>query len=530
MERTARDESMKLLDRATGLDRLDKTAEWDLLVIGGGATGLGIALDAAARSYRTLLLEGHDFAKGTSSRSTKLVHGGVRYLAQGNIHLVRHALHERGRLLGNAPQVTHRQGFIVPCYRWWELGFYGVGLLAYDLLAGRLGLGRSRLLSKAAVKRRLPTINGQGLCGGILYYDGQFDDSRLALAIAQSAAAQGATLLNYLRVTGLVKRDGKVKGAHATDMESGRTYEIQARAVINATGIFTDDIRHMDRPDQPDGLSLSQGVHLVLERSFLAGDDAILIPKTRDGRVLFILPWLGRTLVGTTDTAIDVASLEPKAQEQEIDFLLAHAAHYLRRAPVRADILSVFTGIRPLVRSSDQQATAALARDHTLLIAESGLVTITGGKWTTYREMAEQTVDAAAAIAGLASVPCPTQPLHLHGWVEKADPTDPLGAYGADADAVRAVLAEQPGWAQPMHPNLPYALGEAAYAARHLMARTVEDVLSRRTRALLLDARAAVEAAPVVAAILAAELGRDTEWITDQVAGFRQLAADCLPS
>lgn len=514
------------LDRAGGLATLADGGVWDLVIIGGGATGLGTALDAAARGYRTLLLEGHDFAKGTSSRATKLVHGGVRYLAQGNIPLVRHALHERGRLLANAPQVTRRQGFVVPCYRWWDMAFYGAGLFAYDLLAGRLGLGRSRLLSRAEVMRRLPTVKTQGLVGGIHYYDGQFDDSRLAITIAASAADHGATLLNYVRVTGLLKTDGRIAGVTAKDMETGNDYRIQAKAVVNAAGIFMDDIRHMDRPDLAEGLSLSQGIHLVLDPGFLASDDAILIPKTEDGRVLFVLPWLGRTVIGTTDTPIPTASMEPHALEEEIQFLLDHAAHYLTRAPARADVLSVFTGIRPLVKVKGASGTSAVPRDHVLMVSDSGLVTITGGKWTTYREMAEQTVYAAAKAGHLSPAPCPTRDLRLHGWTPRdgIDSSDPLASYGADAPQVRAVLAEQPGWAAPMHPDLPYALGEAAYAARHLMARTVEDVLSRRTRALLLNADAAVAAAPAVARLLAAELGRDAEWADAQVAAFTALA------
>lgn len=514
------------LDRAAGLDRLAGGGQWDIVIIGGGATGLGTALDAASRGYRTLLLEGHDFAKGTSSRATKLVHGGVRYLAQGNIHLVRHALHERGRLLSNAPHLTRRQAFIVPCYRWWDMAFYGAGLLAYDLLAGRLGLGRSRLLSRGQVMRRLPTVKSDGLVGGVLYYDGQFDDSRLAITIAASAADHGATLLNYVRVTGLLKQGGRIAGVTARDMETGAEYKVQAKAVVNAAGIFMDEIRHMDQPDLADGLSLSQGVHLVLDASFLSGDDAIMIPKTADGRVLFVLPWLGRTLVGTTDTAIPQASLEPHALESEITFLLSHAAQYLTRAPARSDVLSVFAGIRPLVKVKGASGTSAVPRDHVLIVSDSGLVTITGGKWTTYREMAEQTVDAAARSAGLPALPCPTAGMHLHGWKDRAD--GPLAAYGIDADAVRAVLAEQADWGALLHPNLPYFLGEAAYAARHLMARTVEDVLARRTRALLLDAAAASAAAPAVAQVLASELGRDDAWIAAQVQEFQALATASL--
>ncbi|MFW5834981.1 MAG: glycerol-3-phosphate dehydrogenase/oxidase [Pseudomonadota bacterium] len=514
------------MDRDARLRRLRETPEfWDVIVVGGGATGLGTALEAAARGYRTVLLEQHDFAKGTSSRSTKLVHGGVRYLQQGNVSLVMEALKERGRLLANAPHICHNQPFVVPVYDWWEGPFYGVGMKLYDLLAGRLGLGPSKVLSREETLARLPNVEPKGLRNGIVYHDGQFDDSRLAVNLAQTIVEQGGVALNYMRVTGLQKRGGTIVGVRAIDVETGCDYEFDGRVVVNATGVYSDDVRQMDDPAEERLIAPSQGVHLVLDGSFLSGNTAIMVPRTADGRVLFAVPWHGRTIVGTTDTEIDTTPLEPLAHEDEIDFLLEHAAIYLARDPERRDVKSVYCGIRPLVRSPGDKGTAALARDHVLMISKSNLVTITGGKWTTYRKMAADTVDAAALVAGLEERPSPTVNLRLHGWPKPAGPSDGLlTLYGSDEPAVRRVLRERPGWDRPMHPDLPYFLGEAAWGARYEMARTVEDVLARRTRALLLDARASVEAAPAVAAVLQAELGRDAAWAAAQVDAYRRLA------
>jgi glycerol-3-phosphate dehydrogenase len=518
------------MNRDAFLARLLETPErWDIVVVGGGATGLGVALEAAARGYRTLLLEQDDFAKATSSRSTKLVHGGVRYLQQGNVSLVMEALKERGRLLANAPHIAGNLRFVVPVYDWWQGPFYGVGMKLYDLLAGRLGLGPSKLLSREETLRLLPNIEPRGLRNGVIYYDGQFDDARLAIALARTLAAKGGTPLNYAKVTALTKRGGAVAGVRATDLETGAELEVDARVVVNATGIFSDDVRLLDEPGEERMIQPSQGAHLVLDGSFLQGDAAIMVPKTADGRVLFAVPWHGRTVVGTTDTEIADRPLEPRARPEEVAFLLDHAAVYLARDPSPADVLSVYAGVRPLVRSAADKGTAALARDHVLMISRSNLVTITGGKWTTYRKMAEDTVDAAALVAGLDERPSPTRDLRLHGWVKRpVEAEGLLPLYGADLDGVRAVLAEAPGWDAPMHPRLPYFLGEAAWAARREMARTVEDVLSRRTRALLLDARASMAAAPAVAAILARELGRDRGWEAAQVAAYRDLAQGYL--
>lgn len=507
------------MDRISLLNDIKREGPyWDVIVIGGGATGLGTALESVSRGYRTLLLEQSDFAKATSSRSTKLVHGGVRYLQQGNVSLVMEALKERGRLLQNAPHIAHNLPFVVPVYEWWDGPFYGVGMKLYDMLAGKLGLGPSKLLSREETLKRLPNVESKGLKSGVIYHDGQFDDSRLAVSLAQSIADGGGVPLNYVKVTSFKKRGKHITGVNARDMETGEDLEFDGRVVVNASGIFSDVTRQMDDPAEESLMAPSQGVHLVLDRSFLPGESAIMVPKTADGRVLFAVPWHGRTIVGTTDTAVKDVSLEPRAQADEIQFLLEHAAIYLDRDPSREDVLSMYCGIRPLVRSPGDKSTAALARDHVLMISDSNLVSITGGKWTTYRKMAEDTVDAAALVAGLEEQPSRTKALRLHGWVKTPPETDGLlSLYGSDGPSVRRVMREKPGWDEPLHPNLPYFVGEVAWGARREMARTVEDVLARRTRSLLLNARASIEVAPKVAEILAAELGKDEAWQKAQV-------------
>ncbi|HXG46576.1 MAG TPA: FAD-dependent oxidoreductase [Methylomirabilota bacterium] len=521
------------MKRPEMLARLEAREPWDVLVIGGGATGLGIAVDAAARGYRTLLLEQDDFAKGTSSRSTKLIHGGVRYLQQGNVGLVLEALRERGLLTRNAPHLVHHLAFIVPNYTWWEAPFYGIGLKFYDLLAGKLGLGPSQWLSREETLARLPTLEPEGLRGGTIYYDGQFDDSRLAIALARTAASHGATLLNYAPVIRLLHAHGLLRGAVAQDLESGRGFEVLAGVVINATGVFCDEVRRLDEPRAPGIVSPSQGVHLVLDPSFLPGDTAIMVPKTDDGRVLFAIPWHGRALIGTTDTPVAAAQLEPRPLAEEIEFLLTHAARYLTRDPTRADVLSTFAGLRPLRKMEGTSDTASMPRDHSVLVSKSGLVTVVGGKWTTYRKMAEDAVNQAVCVAGLDERPCATESLRLHGAPETTSGPVRAGdwnVYGTEAPAIAALAAGGNGdWSKRLHPALPYREAEVVWAVREEMARTVEDVLARRTRALLLDARASAEAAPRVAALMAAELGRDATWRESQVNQFRELAAGyCL--
>jgi glycerol-3-phosphate dehydrogenase len=505
----------------------DSAKPWDILIIGGGATGLGCAVDAAARGYRTLLLEQSDFARGTSSRSTKLIHGGVRYLRQGNVSLVVEALRERGLLTQNAPHLVGHLAFVVPNYSWWEAPFYGVGLKIYDVLAGKLGLGPSKRLTREEALRHLPTLEPGGLRGGVIYYDGQFDDARLAIALAQTAADRGAALLNYFPVVGLLKRGDLIQGAVARDLEGDREYEIQARVVINATGVFADAVRRMDAPAANPVISLSQGVHIVLDRSFLPGDSAIMVPRTDDGRVLFAIPWHDRTLIGTTDTPVSEPQLEPRPLEEELDFLLTHAVRYLTKDPRRSDILSAFAGLRPLIRAGKD--TASTPRDHSVLMSASGLITVTGGKWTTYRKMAQDTIEQAILVAGLEERPCPTANLSLHGTVpgRRARPpgdADPWSTYGADAVTLQSMAKSDPALNERLHPKLSCRKAEVVWGVRQEMARTVEDVLARRTRALLLDARASTEAAPEVAALMARELGRDEAWIAAQVRAYRDLA------
>ena len=502
---------------------------WDVIVIGGGATGLGTALDAASRGYRTLLLEQSDFSKGTSSRSTKLVHGGVRYLAQGDISLVLEALRERGLLCQNAPHLVKNQSFIIPHYDWWNGPFHTLGMKVYDMMAGKLGLGPSQSLTPEEVCRAIPNLKTEGLCGGVIYYDGQFDDSRLAINIAQTCAEHGGVLVNYMQVSALTKNSvGLVDGVEAVDLESGTSYRLKARSVVNATGVFVDAILHMDDPETPPLVRPSQGIHIVLDKEFLKGDSAIMIPKTSDGRVLFAVPWHDRVVVGTTDTPIDECSLEPRALEEEIDFILTTAKKYLTREPRRQDILSIFAGLRPLAAPQKDNgntiSTKEISRSHHLQVSLSGLVTITGGKWTTYRKMAQDTVDKAAMVGGLEEQKCRTEEMPIHGWLLNVDYDDPLSYYGSDGDGMRDIVQEHPELGEKLHQHLPYTRGEVVWSVRYEMARTVEDILARRQRALFLDARAAIEMAPAVAALMAGELGKDETWQKEQVQQFTLLA------
>jgi glycerol-3-phosphate dehydrogenase len=518
------------MDRARMLERLG-SEEFEVVVIGGGATGLGCAVDAASRGYRTALLEADDFSKGTSSRSTKLVHGGVRYLQQGNISLVLEALRERGTMCRNAPHLVHDLAFVVPRYKWWEAPFYGVGLKMYDALARDRKIAPSRILDRDETLREIPNVEPDELIGGVRYHDAQFDDARMALSLALTAADHGAALSNYLPVTALIKDDEQVTGVVARDEETGRELQVRGRVVINAAGIFSDAVRRLDEPEAKPLLLLSQGVHVVLDRSFQPSGSAIMVPRTDDGRVLFVIPWHDRVLVGTTDTPVEEASLEPRALPAEIDFILDNAGRYLDHDPTRADVLSVFAGLRPLVQS-DEEETKNASREHTVTVSPSGLVTILGGKWTTYRKMAQDTVDDASVVGGLEPRPCVTEELHIHGWMlrEATDfPKDrAFQGYGSLHRKVRALTEEEPGWSELLHPGLPYRGVHVVWAAREEMARTLEDVLSRRTRALLMDARASIAAAPAAAALLAAELGRDAAWRARQVEAYTALARGYL--
>ena len=501
---------------------------FDVAIVGGGATGLGCAVDAAARGYRTLLVERGDFGEGTSSRSTKLVHGGVRYLARGDVRLVREALRERGRLLANAPHVCHTRAFAVPAYSWWEKPYYGAGLFAYDRLAASLGIGSTELLSRDEYTARVPTANPDGLDGGVLYYDGQFDDARLSVALARTAADLGAVVLNHTACVALDKADGRIEGLVVRDEEDGTETEILARVVINATGVWADAVRRLDRPEARPMLEPSRGAHVVLDRSFLPGETAVMVPKTDDGRVLFAIPWLGKTVVGTTDVPVEALDREPLPTADEVDYILEHAGRYLQPAPTRADVRAVWAGLRPLVSDPDAEGTAALSREHVVSVSAAGLVTVTGGKWTTYRVMAEDAVDHAAQAGGLEARPHDTADLRLRGWLPEAlhDPAAPFAAYGADAAAVRAIAQAEPELAAPLHPRLPTVTGaEIVYGAREEQARTAADALARRTRGLFLDAPASAEVAERVAELVARETGRDAAWAAAQADAVREIAA-----
>jgi len=511
--------------RAEILRQLGRQTEpWDVLVIGGGASGLGAAVEAVSRGYRTLLVERFDFSKGTSSRSTKLVHGGVRYLQQLNLTLVVDALRERGHMLRNAPHLVHDLSFVVPAYNYLSLPYYGFGLKVYEMLSGRLSLGRSELLSGETTLEKLPGLVAEGLRGGILYHDGQFDDARYAIALLRTFQDLGGTAINYVEAFGLLRRGGKVIGIQARDREDGAVFDVQAKAVVNACGVETEDILAMDGAVPGSLLAVSQGTHFVLPHSFLPGSTALMIPKTADGRVLFAIPWHGATIVGTTDEPVDSAPAEPRALLTEKKFLLEHIARYFGRTPAASEILSVWSGLRPLVRKGGDK-TSQLSRDHTILVSQSGLVTVTGGKWTTYRRMGQDAIDRACEVASLPKRPSRTLELKLHGWVaDSAAMPSWERVYGSDLPMIQTLSSEDAALDALLHPQLPFRLREVVWSARYEMARTVEDVLARRTRALFMDARAAIEAAPVVASLLARELQRSEEWKAKDLASFVELA------
>ena len=519
----------QLLNRISSLKQLKDSPLYDMVVIGGGATGLGIAVDAATRGVRVALLEQHDFAKGTSSRSTKLVHGGVRYLAMGDLKLVHDALRERGITFANAPHVTHKQPFIIPCYSFFSKLKYLIGLKFYDWLAGRRSIGKSTSVTKEEIIQHFPNLKSDNLKGGVRYFDGQFDDARLAINLAQTATTHGATLINYCRVTGVIKsNEGKIKGVCFTDLDGGVSYDLSAKVVINATGVFVDDVLRMDTGTHKPIVKPSQGTHIVLDHSFLGSNEALMIPKTSDGRVLFGVPWHGHLLIGTTDVPVEHPSLEPDPTSSEVTFILETAAKYLIKAPKKDDILSVFAGLRPLAApKDDSDATKEISRDHKLMVSPSGLVTITGGKWTTYRKMAEETVNKALIIAGLPASACRTKTTKIHGYSEQQAPGH-WAIYGSDAPRIKLLADSNPVWQEKLHNDFDHIAAEVVWATRHEMALTVEDVLARRLRILFLNAQASIEMAPKVAEIMAAELGKSQVWIAGQLDRYRHVATSYL--
>jgi len=515
------------MNRKEQIDKINSSNDFDIIIIGGGATGLGCAVDAASRGYKTLLLEKYDFAKGTSSRATKLVHGGVRYLAQGNFRLVREALLERGRLLKNAPHVCHSIPFVVPSYRWWQKWYYGIGLWLYEFLSGKLSLGKTKLLSNSSTLEHLPDLSNNHLKGGVLYFDGQFDDSRLAINLAQTAIEQGATVINYFGVTGFNKKNGKITGVSATNQLSGKSYEFNARVVVNATGVFADELLQLAEGHSEKTIAPSQGIHLVLEHHFFRGNTAMMIPKTDDGRVLFVIPWLGKLLLGTTDTPVENVTTEPTALREEIDFIINHFNRYSTLKITTADVKSIFVGLRPLANQGKEKKTAVMPRDHVVKVLPSGLIHVTGGKWTTYRSMAEYAIDKAIQSAGLKKESCKTKNLKIHGWTKNTSITS-MGMYGADEEEIQLMIYADPAFSEKIHPNYSYTKAELLWFVANEMAFTIEDILARRTRLLFLDAKAAMEAAPMVAKTLAFFNGKDAVWEKQELDKFNDLAKNYL--
>lgn len=510
------------MNRSQQIQQLKSTHHWDIIIIGGGATGLGAAVDAAARGYKTLLVEQYDFGKGTSSRSTKLIHGGVRYLQQGNIRLVRDALKERGLLLKNAPHLAHPLKLVMPSYRWYETLYYGLGLKIYNFLSGKLSLGKSEMLSIKRTQNYIKGLDGKRLSGGVAYYDGQFDDARLCITLALTAADVSATVLNYTKVTGLIRENEKVKGVVIHDTINNETYEARGTIVVNATGVFVDDVLKMDDDGLEKAVSPSQGIHIVVDKQFFPGEQALFIPRTDDGRVLFAVPFHDKVIIGTTDTSVDHPTIEPVPKEEEVEFVINHFNRYVHTGLQRSDVKSVFAGLRPLIKIPGQKKTAVLPRDHTIWESKGGMINISGGKWTTYRKMAQEVILKSHYAGGLAYTRCQTETMKLHGWIKKPDYEDPLHYYGSDAAAIRYL--QHQGYSQTIHPNLHYTVAEVMWAVGNEMAMTVEDVLSRRTRALILDAKAAIEAAPLVADIMMKEMNKDEAWKQQQLNDFYKVA------
>ena len=508
------------MNRSKNLKELELEQNWDVIIIGGGASGLGIAVDSANRGHKTLLLEKYDFAKGTSSRSTKLVHGGVRYLQNGDISLVIEALRERGIMRKNAPHLVRDLSFVIPSYDWWSSPFYGIGLKVYDMMAGKLGLGASTILSKEETLQYLPNVKEDGLRGGVIYHDGQFDDARMAISLALTADKEGATLLNYFEVTGLEKENNNMlSGVHVADKINGSSHLIKGKVIINATGVFSDEVMRMDNPDAKQMIRPSQGVHLVIDKSFLQGDHAIMVPHTTDGRVLFAVPWNGQVVVGTTDTPIDNALEEPIPLEEEINFILENASTYMTRKPTRKDVKSIFAGLRPLAANEDKkESTKEVSRHHKIIVSTNGLVSVLGGKWTTYRKMAEDTVNTIQMVGGLPDRKCNTESLAIFGNDFNTDFNNPYHFYGTESDKVYAIDSKKGN--NSLSNKIFISKNQVIWAIRDEMAVTLEDILARRTRCLFLDAYETEKISLKVVKIMSKEMKKDDLWIREELKKF----------
>jgi len=517
-----------MLAREELVNQLKRDLIWDVIVIGGGAAGLGAALESASRGYKTLLLEQYDFTIGTSSRSTKLVHGGVRYLAQGDILLVLEALKERGILLRNAPHLVTNQSFLIPSYKWWYKPFYTFGLTIYDWLSGRLSFGRSRPYSKEKTISMMPNLIKKNLRGSILYHDGQFDDSRLGLNLVQTIIENGGVALNYFKVENLLKTAGKISGVVAQNMETGEKFQIKSRAVINATGVFVDNIIKLDDFQAKKIVKPSQGVHIVIDKEFLNSNYALMIPKTNDGRVLFAVPWHNKVILGTTDVEKDKPEIEPQVTDQEVDFILETAGRYLEQKPTRADIKSVFAGLRPLAAPEENEKTKEISRKHKVIISPSGLVSVVGGKWTTFRDMGEDVIDKVQREVALPKRKSVTEKLPIHGYTDKVDLNNSLYFYGADISLINSIIDENKEYGEYLSEELKIIKAQVVLAVRNEYARQIIDVLARRTRALFLDAKESIKMAPEVAKIMAQELNYDQEWQKNQVEKYKKIAQGYL--
>lgn len=517
------------MDRTKMMNSLYKNGDnLDFIVIGGGATGLGIALEASSRGYSVVLLEQNDFTKGTSSRSTKLAHGGVRYLAQGNIALVLEALRERGLMKNNAPHLVKDQPFIIPSYNWWAKPYYTIGLTIYDLMSGRLSLGRSMPYSRKKTMQCIPTLKTKGLKGGVIYHDGQFDDTRFGINLCQTIVEKGGITLNYMKVSSLIKEHKKVVGITAIDQETGKEFKLKSKVVINATGVFVDDIIKMDTPNAKKMVCVSQGVHVVLGKEFVPNNYALMIPKTSDGRVLFAVPWHDKVIVGTTDVMKENAELEPIALEEEINFILETAGRYLEKQPKRSDVKSVFAGLRPLaIPKEGSQKTKEISRRHKIVVSDSGMLTITGGKWTTYRKMAEDVINRMTNNTNFKQTKSNTKNLKIHGYIKNVNYNNPLYFYGSDEKNILE-LAKSESLGGYLSEKLKIIKAQVIWGVRNEMARTVEDILARRTRALFLDAKESVRIAPQVAQLLANELGQDKKWEETQIYKFNSIAKNYI--
>lgn len=512
------------------INQIESCKVWDIIIIGGGASGLGAAVEATTRGYKTLLLEQYDYTIGTSSRSTKLVHGGVRYLAQGNISLVLEALKERGILLKNAPHLVRKQSFLIPSYIWWYKPFYTIGLTFYDLLSSGLRFGKSVPFSREKTLEKMPNIKKHKLRGSIKYFDGQFDDARLGINLAQTIIDNGGYAINYMQVNNFIKENGKINGVVAKDGETGKQYTIKAKVVLNATGVFVDKLIQLDNPKARHIVKPSQGVHLVVDKKFLQSDAALMIPRTKDGRVLFAVPWYGKVILGTTDVPKDKVVIEPKASDDEVDFILETAGRFLENKPLRSDVKSVFAGLRPLAAPKNGKVgkTKEVSRRHKIIISKANLISIVGGKWTTYREMGEDIINKSVKIAKLPKKKSITENLHIHGYKKGVDFKNPLYFYGSDIDEINKLIDVNPELSEWLSEDLKINKAQVVWAVKSEYARNIDDVLARRTRAILLDARESIRIAPLVAKIMANELKKDKQWEIDQIQKYNKLAKGYL--